>query len=120
MSITFDIIEYISSLTAFQFDIAVLKRIALERNAADITSVEQVSKKQRDLILADLLYTAYLSPYIWSSFSSSHGNFSKSVGGQTISNRDELLIMAKRLYAKYNDEMLEEIGETGNLQFLDL
>ena len=62
MADKFDIIEYLSGLTNFVFDKAVLKRIAYDRNVIDVTAYEYLSDEQKDLMKADLLYAAYISP----------------------------------------------------------
>ena len=68
----FDIIEFLSGLTNYVFDKAVLKTIALGRDVADVTSYDELDKKTIDLLEADLLYKAYYSPNVWASSSQSH------------------------------------------------
>ena len=41
----FDIIRYMSSLTGYVFDDAVLERIALERNVAGVASFSDITEK---------------------------------------------------------------------------
>ncbi len=116
----FDIIEYISGLSGYVFDKAVLKSIALERGVLDVESFEELDDKTRDLLRADLLYRAYVSPSTWASSSHSHGGFSKSVGSQSISNdeKERLYNTIVHIYEKYGDPKLEEVTG-GNLQWLD-
>lgn len=57
-AIEFDLLQYMSGLTGFTFDKAVLVRIALERGVAEVTAFDQLTKRDRDLITADLLLTA--------------------------------------------------------------
>ena len=45
---SFDIIRYMSSLTGYVFDDAVLERIALERNVAEVGSFAELSEKDKD------------------------------------------------------------------------
>lgn len=117
----FDILEYLSGLTGYVFDKAVLKRIAWEREVSDVTSFDELDVKTRDLLRADLLYVAYTSPNVWASSTQSHGSFSSTVGSQTIyaEDKERILNQIKSIYAKYNDEMLSEVeASDGTLQWL--
>ena len=119
---TFDIIEYLSGLTQFVFDKAVLKRIAYDRDVIEVTDHEELDAKTRDLLRADLLYTAYISPNVWASSSQSHGSYTKTVGSQTIYTEDKerLYNTFVSIYKKYEDPMLEEVesSDSGSLQWL--
>jgi hypothetical protein len=117
----FDIIEYISGLTSYVFDKSVLKRIAVERNVIDVVDYSELSKSDKDLIFADLLYTAYLSPTTIASSSVSHGAFSKSIGGQTVSKAEKEYLYNRfySIYKKYNDDKLFELDDA-SLQWLSI
>lgn len=118
----FDIIEYLSGLTGFVFDKAVLKRIAYDRNVIEVTDYEELDDKTKDLLRADLLFTAYFSPNIWASSTQSHGSYTKSIGGQTIytADKERLYNTFVRIYSKYEDDKLEEIkANEATLQWLD-
>lgn len=115
-----DIIDYLSGLTGFVFDKAVLKRIALDRQAMSLDP-ETLDAKTKDLLRADLLYTAYISPNVWASHTHAHGSFSQTIGSQTIYNEDKERIynVFMGIYRKYNDEKLEEIDDSSTLQWLE-
>lgn len=115
-----DIIDYLSGLTGFVFDKAVLQRIALDRQASNLNP-EDLDAKTRDLLRADLLYTAYISPNVWASHTHAHGSFSQTTGSQTIYNEDKERIynVFMGIYRKYNDEKLEEIDDSSTLQWLE-
>ncbi|MDY6318505.1 MAG: hypothetical protein SPL37_03115 [Prevotella sp.] len=110
-AIEFDILQYMSGLTGFTFDKAVLTRIALERGVDQVTAYAQLTKRQRDLITADLLLTAYLSPTVWASFDQAHGSFKKGVGSQTMYNKEEIYNYLYNIYSQYEDEKLEELPD---------
>lgn len=110
-AIEFDILQYMSGLTGFTFDKAVLTRIALERGVGQVTDYAQLTKRQRDLITADLLLTAYLSPTVWASFDQAHGSFKKGVGSQTMYNKEEIYNYLYNIYSQYEDEKLEELPD---------
>lgn len=118
----FDIIEFISSLTGFVFDKAVLKRIALERQVYGATDFNQLSKQDIDLMRADLLLTAYLSPNVIASSTQTHGSYSQTIGSQTINSADKekLYNIFYGIYKRYNDEKLSEVeGLDSTLEWLD-
>lgn len=117
----FDIIEYMSGLTGFVFDKAVLNRIAYDRGVKEVSSYDELTQENRDLILADLLYVAYMSPNVWASSTMSHGSYSKTVGSQTVYNKEQVYNMMYYIYRKYDDEKLEELdSSSGYLQWLPL
>lgn len=110
-AIEFDILQYMSGLTGFTFDKAVLTRIALKRGVDEVTEYEELTEKDEDLITADLLLTAYLSPTIWASFNQSHGSYKKGIGSQTMYNKEEILDFLRKIYELYDDPMLEKVPD---------
>ena len=120
-SSSFDIIDFISGLTGFVFDKAVLNNIALQRGVRGYTLYSQLDKRTIDLLRADCLYAAYCSPNTMASHTHSHGSFSQSIGHQTIQDKKSLYEMFMSIYRKYDDPMLEIISaDDSNLQWLDL
>ena len=120
MAEKFDIIEFLSGLTNYVFDKAVLKTIALGRDVADVTSYDELDKKTIELLEADLLYKAYYSPNIWASATQSHGSYTRSVGSQSVYQVEKERIFNRMsfIYKKYDDEMLEVVeDESGTLQW---
>ena len=110
---SFDIIRYMGSLTGYIFDDAVLERIALERSVADVASFSEITEKDKDLLTADLLFVLYTSPSQSASFSKKHGQFSQSVGSQTITNKDGIYNLMRRLYNKWEDPKAKEVENMG-------
>lgn len=120
MNDKFDIIDYLSGLTGFIFDKAVLKRIALDRGVASIETYDELDAKTKDLLRADLLYVAYVSPNVWASSTHSHGSYSQTIGSQTIyvEDKERIYNIFMGIYRKYEDEKLDEISDDGTLQWL--
>lgn len=122
MADKFDIIEYLSGLTGFVFDKAVLKRIALDRGVYCVQNYVELTQQDKDLLKADLLLVAYLSPNVWASSTHAHGSFSQTIGSQTFYTEDKERLYNQfiNIYKKYDDEKLEELeGSDSNLQWLD-
>jgi hypothetical protein len=117
----FDIIEYLSGLTTYVFDKSVLKRIAYDREVSEVTDYAELDQRTKDLLLADVLYTAYLSPNVIASSTQAHGSFSQTIGSQTIheQEKERLYNTFFKIYSKYNDNKLEELKDSdSNLQWL--
>lgn len=117
--IQFDILQYMSGLTGFVFDKAVLERIALDRGVSEATDISELTQRDKDLLLADLLLAAYLSPTTWASFDQRHGSYTKAIGGQNVLNKDDIYDFLFRIYKKYDDEMLELLDDKAHVFFLD-
>ena len=94
-----------SGLTGFTFDKAVLTRIALDRGVSNVTNYAELTQRDKDLLTADLLLAAYLSPTTWASFNQSHGSYKKGIGAQTMLNKDDILDWLRRIYRKYDEEV---------------
>lgn len=121
MAIKFDILDFLSGLTGYVFDKSVLTRIAWEREVTDVTSYDELDAKTIDLLRADLLYTAYMSPNTIAAHTNSHGSFSQTFGSQVISEseKERLYQTFMAIYKKYDDEKCQEIeGSCGTLQWL--
>lgn len=117
---TFDIIEYLSGMTAFVFDKPVLKRIALERGLDCVTYYSDLTQQQKDLCYADMLFVVYTSPNTTASYSASHGTFKKSVGSQTINDKQGIYNIMVSIYGKYSDEKLSVVQEMqSNLEWIN-
>ena len=110
-AIEFDILQYMSGLTGFTFDKAVLVRIALDRGVAEVTDYDELTKRDKDLITADLLLAAYLSPTVWASYSQEHGSNKKGIGSQTMYNKDEILDWLRGIYEEYDDPMIDQLPD---------
>lgn len=117
----FNIIDYLGGLTSFVFDKSILERIALDRKVANVSVYEELTKEQKDLCLADLLYTAYVSPNVIASSTMQHGAYANTVGAQTINSKQEIYNVMSKIYQKYGDEdkldLIPNIG--GNLQWIE-
>lgn len=105
----FDIISYLEGLTAFVFDRAVLTRIAMERDVSDVVDYKELTKQQKDLLLADLLFVIYTSPNYTASFTNQHGAYTKTIGSQRYDTKAEIYNVMIGIYKRYDDEKLEDL-----------
>ena len=83
-----------------------------------------VTKKQRELMTADIIFTAVLlSPSNTASLSQSHNGFQKTIGQEQDFYRDDKIKYAIRIYNKYEDDrgdMLEELSNTKKIKFVPI
>lgn len=116
----FNIVDYLAGLTAYQFDDRVYKTIAMDRGVLEVPSFSAMSQQTKDLLKADILYTAYTAPTTTASISQSHSGFSQSQGAQTMTNREVVYNTIYTIYNKYNDPKLEDLESLeGGMRFID-
>ena len=109
MAEAFNIIDYMSGLSGFVLDDSVYRRIATERGVLEARCYEDLTERDRDLLLADILYVVLVSPNTLPSIQHQHGQFSTSIGNQPIRDKDALYRLMMRLYRKWKEEK-EEIS----------
>lgn len=118
--VQFDVITYMSSLTGYSFEKPVLERIAAERGVQDVISLEELSQRDRDLLLADMLFVLYTTPTQTPSLTKQHGAFSQTIGSQYISDKRNIYELMNKLYAKWSDPKLEDVtAAAGGLAWLE-
>lgn len=112
----FDIIEYLSGLTSFVFDKAVLNRVAFECGVCHVETYVDLTEEDRDRCKAALLETIVFGPYQTASSTSQHGSYTLTVGAQTITSQalETIKTELRRLYTKYSeDAKLEALNASG-------
>lgn len=103
------VLEWLKASTMYSsFEEIHLIKIALDRGVnpeSDVYDETQVSKKQKDLMDADLIYTAVLKrPSNTASLSQSHNGYQKTIGSEQDFYQDEKIKYAIRIYEIYDDE----------------
>ena len=105
------VLEWLKASTTYtRFDEQNFVKIALERGInpdADAYG-ENVTKRDRELMTADLIFAAVLlSPSNTSSLQQSHNGYQKTVGSEQDFYQDEKIKYAIRIYNLYDDEKAE-------------
>lgn len=102
-------------------------KIALDREcnpSDDVYDESVVTKKQRELMTADIIFTAVLlSPSNTASLSQSHNGYQKSIGQEQDFYQDDKIKYAIRIYNKYEDDrgdMLEEMSQNKKIKFIPI
>lgn len=93
-------------------------KIAMDRGIdpnADVYDENVVTKEMRDLMTADLIYTAVLlRPSNTASLSQSHNGYQKTVGSEQDFYQDDKIQYAIRIYQRYEDKRGEDLEELKN------
>jgi hypothetical protein len=99
-------------------------KIAMDRGidpSSDVYDETVITKRERDLMTADLIYTAVLlRPSNTASLSQSHNGYQKTIGSEQDFYQDDKIQYAIRIYKKYGDEKvgdLEELAESKKIKF---
>lgn len=102
-------------------------KIALDRGidpSWDVYDETKVTERERDLMTADLIYTAVLlRPSNTASLQQSHNGFQKTIGSEQDFYQDDKIQYAIRIYKRYNDEKagdLEELAENRRIKLIPI
>ena len=105
------VLEWLQSSTTYtRFDEKNFVKIALDRGCDPNEDAygSGVTKRQKELMTADVIFTAVLlSPSNTSSLQQSHNGFQKTVGSEQDFYQDEKIKYAIRMYKLYDDEKAE-------------
>lgn len=121
------VLEWLKASTRYSFEEQNFIKIALDRECKpedDVYDDEQVTKRQRELMTADIIFTAVLlSPSNTASLQQSHNGYQKSIGQEQDFYQDDKIKYAIRIYNKYDDDrgdMLEELLSDKKIKFLPI
>ena len=112
MSIKFDIIDYLSGLTAYVFDVSVLRRVAMDNGVAEVREYNELDAEQIDRCKMSLLETLVLAPSQSASQTNKHGEYQTHTGSQMLTDKTREAIKAelRMLYRRYGeDERLQQL-----------
>lgn len=109
------VLEWLKSSTRYSFEEDNFIKIALDRDCdpyEDVYDESVVSKRQRELMTADIIFTAVLlSPSNTASLSQSHNGYQKAIGQEQDFYQDDKIKYAIRIYNKYEDDRGDTLTE---------
>lgn len=122
------VLEWLEASTMYSsFTEKNLVKIALDRGIEptdDVYNSSMVTKRERDLMTADLIYTAVLlRPSNTASLQQSHNGYQKTVGSEQDFYQDDKIQYAIRIYKRYGDEKgedLVELAENKKIRFIPI
>ncbi len=111
------VLEWLKASTRYTFDEKTFIKIAYDRECdpdADVYG-SSVTKQQRELMTADIIFTAVLlSPSNTASLSQSHNGYQKTVGQEQDFYQDEKIKYAIRIYNTYGDDRGDTLEQLAN------
>ena len=121
------VLEWLKASTRYSFEEQNFIKIALDRGCDptdDVYNESVVTKRQRELMTADVIFTAVLlSPSNTASLSQSHNGYQKTIGQEQDFYQDDKIKYAIRIYKKYDDDrgdMLEELVNAHKIKFIPI
>lgn len=112
------VLDWLKASTRYSFEEQNFIKIALDRHCdpdADVYDDSVVSKEQRELMTADIIFMAVLlSPSNTASLRQSHNGFSKDIGQEQDFYQDDKIKYAIRIYNKYDDDRGDILDELAN------
>lgn len=120
------VLEWLKASTRYTFEEQTFIKIALDRGCepdADVYN-DDVSLRQRELMTADIIFTAVLlSPSNTASLSQSHNGYQKTIGQEQDFYQDEKIKYAIRIYNTYGDnrgDTLEQLASARQIRFIPI
>jgi len=121
------VLEWLKASTRYSFEEQNFIKIALDRECNpddDVYDESVVTKRQRELMTADIIFTAVLlSPSNTASLSQSHNGYQKTIGQEQDFYQDEKIKYAIRIYNRYDDDRgdtLTELMQDRRIKFIPI
>ena len=121
------VLEWLKASTRYSFEEQNFIKIALDRECSpddDVYDESVVTKRQRELMTADITFTAVLlSPSNTASLSQSHNGYQKTIGQEQDFYQDEKIKYAIRIYNRYDDDRgdtLTELMQDRRIKFIPI
>lgn len=118
------VLEWLTKRTRYSFSVGNFEVIALDRGVQPDDDVygENVDKRLRDLMDADIIFTAVLlSPSNTASQSQSHNGYQKVIGQEQDFYQMEKIKYALRIYEMYGDERADILkGMIKKIKFIPI
>ena len=116
----FNIITWLGNRVGYEIPRQTLADIVMERGLQNVTSFEELSVENKDLLLADVLFYLWSGPTQTASYQRSHGDYSETRGSQILTDKRKIYDLMMTLYRKWDDPMAELVEESdGDVQWLE-
>lgn len=115
----FNVIEYVQSLIGYPVQRPAVERIVTEREIESVSDWTEITRRTRNLVIADLLMVLFTSPSNTGSRSKSHGDFSVTIGGTIITDKKDMYELMMRLYQNPDKELWENLSNIGGCSWME-
>lgn len=113
------IIEYVGTLVTYPIPPKTVERIIKERGIDGVEDWADVKLRDRNLVLADLLFAMFTAPSNTGSKSRSHGDFSCTIGGVIITDKNDIYSLMMQLYKNPDKELWELLENIGGCSWME-
>ena len=104
------VLEWLNASTRYTFNDDTFQKIAVDRGVQPCTDITVVDDRTKELMTADIIFTAVLlSPSSTSSLQQSHNGYQKTVGSETDYYQADKIKYAMMIYDKYGDSRAEAL-----------
>lgn len=111
-----NVLEWLKWSSRYNIEDRSYEKIAIDREISIDADAMTLTTEQKELLIADILFVALiLSPSSTSSIESTHNNFSRKIGGESLNNERYLKDKAimEGIYKKYGDARYEMLQANG-------
>lgn len=117
----FNIVKWLKNRIGYEVSTEKVEIIVMERGLQNVTDYAELTQKDKDLLLADVLFLLLTSATQTASKSWQSGGTTMSIGAQMLTGKAEFYNMMTGIYEKYNDPKLNiaESLNTGYAQWLE-
>ena len=119
MADNFNVRSYVSSLIGYPIPQKSVERIVTERGIASVKDWTEIDKRTRNLVIADLLMVLFTSPSNTGSKTKSHGDYSVTIGGVILTDKNDMYSLMMKLYQNPDAELWENLKDMGGCQWVD-
>jgi hypothetical protein len=100
-----------SNMTGYTFEREALEQIALNRGVSEITDFAELTTRQKNLVLADMLFIIFTSYSNSGSSTKQHGDYSVTVGAKIITDKADIYKLMTALYENPDSELGDVLSE---------
>lgn len=107
------VLDWLKASTRYTFEEQTFRKIAIDRGIDPDYDIMNgmVTQRDKDLMTADIIFTAVLlSPSSTSSLSQSHNGYQKTIGSETDYYQDDKITYAMKIYNRYDDPKADTLG----------
>ena len=117
----FNIVKWLKNRIGYDVPTDKVEVIVMERGLQNVTDYAELTQKDKDLLLADVLFLLLTSATQTASKSWQSGGTTMTIGSQMLTGKAEFYNMMTGIYEKYNDPKLNiaESLNTGYAQWLE-
>jgi hypothetical protein len=102
----FDIYDYVANaLTGYTFTEKQIKYIVEDRGLINVTSSSEISRRDKNLVIADLLFIIYTSPSSSGQITRQHGDYSVTIGSTQITDKDDIYKLLMAIHSNPDEEL---------------